>query len=104
MRRVPGRVEYNDAIGGHQVDAEASGFGRNEEEAGPQIVRAVEVVGPHLAQFSRRGAVQTEVVGVQRPSAQGVVLTHKKRVQSLKIAPCSIQLYSSSLALLGLVE
>ena len=35
--RIPRRVKDDDAIGGDQVDAETSGFGRDEEKAGPMI-------------------------------------------------------------------
>ena len=39
VSRVPGGVEDDDAIGGHQIDSKTSGFRRDEEESGLGVAR-----------------------------------------------------------------
>lgn len=67
LRRVPGHVEDDDAVGGHQVDAEAPRTRGDQEEARASFALAVEHLAPLGALLAGSGPVQSEVVQAQRP-------------------------------------
>ena len=57
--RVPVRVEHDDRVGGGQVDADAAGFGREEEDEGLGRPACLEAVDGRLPLLLRHRAVET---------------------------------------------
>ena len=70
VRRIPGGVEDDAAVGADEIDADAAGLGRDQEEASARIrlvVERVHVLGPIV----RAGlAVYTIVVDARQPAAR----------------------------------
>ena len=69
MGWIPRRVEDDDPVGGHQVDAKAASLRRDQEESHPMVSGLVEVAAPLLPLLRRRGAVHAEVVAAVLPRA-----------------------------------
>ena len=93
MRRVPGCVENDDTVGGNQINTQASGARRNQEEPGPKVVSVVENIAPVFAQLGRCGSVETEVIGVQIPGTDRLFLfclTEKKKKRTIQQASFKI--------------
>ena len=70
MRRIPGRIENDDPVSGDQIDAQTTGTGRNEKQAGAQVGWVVENIAPISSQFRSSRSIQTEVVCIQMPATK----------------------------------
>jgi len=69
VRRIPGDIENDHTVGGHQIDAQATGPSGDEKQAGAQVGHVVELFAHGLALLHAAAAVQSEVILSVRPAA-----------------------------------
>ena len=67
---IPGGVEDDDTVGGHQVDPQPSSLGGDEEEPHPMAGRPVEELAPDLSRVGGGRPVHPVIVLSRDPGVQ----------------------------------